>query len=142
MPIILIPFLIKGAAILVKAAVASKKVSIIGKTIVAGTHTVAAPTVIATTVATCTVVGGIAWSLDRLEDLEACYLAWEEKDWEKFSGRAASLLGKVHSVGTDSLVHSAETVLTDKGFDEMHVAKFSKDLFDLLNEVLRDGRTR
>ncbi|WP_342331724.1 hypothetical protein [Pedobacter sp. FW305-3-2-15-E-R2A2] len=47
---------------------------------------------------------------------------------------------RVHSVSTDSLAHSAETVLNDKGFDGMHVTKFSKDFFDLLNDLIRDAK--
>lgn len=140
MAFFLIPFLVKGAVVLAKATIASKKVSVVGKALAVSTKTYGASTVIATTTTACIVVGGITWSVDRIDNLQACYKSWQDGDMEGFTNNCASLLGKIHSLATDSIAHSAETVLIEKGQDPIHVAKFGKDFFELLNEGMREAK--
>lgn len=120
----MLPFAIKDAIIIAKAIVTTKKVTVAAKAIAGTTHALGVSGTIAAATTTCIVVGGVVWSIDRIEDLDGCWKAWKSGDMQEFTSRAASLLGKIHFIGNDSIVKSTETLLSDKGYDSMDVVKF------------------
>lgn len=135
-----IPFLIKGAIIAAKAIVASKKASVVANMASAAIHTHGAATVAATAVTACVTIGGVYWSIERVDDLKKCFKAWEKGDYKSLTSEVASLASKIHSVGTDSIVRSGGELLKQNGYSAMNVTKFVKDTLDLCGEVIGEVR--
>lgn len=138
MPFFLVPFLVKGAIIATKTIIASKKVAVVTKVATGAVHTYGAATVASTAAAACITIGGIYWTTDRVEDIEKCYRVWKEGDYAALTSQLASLASKIHSVGTDSIVHSAGKLLTQNGYNSLDVVKFVKDCLDLGSDSLSE----
>ncbi|MCB0526355.1 MAG: hypothetical protein R3A50_02355 [Saprospiraceae bacterium] len=66
---------------------------------------------IATTLAVGTVVGGVAWTYDRIKDLKAAFKALENNDLESALGKFAMLFNSINGIDIDDFADTIQSTL-------------------------------
>jgi hypothetical protein len=131
---------VKGAALVVKAVVAHHKVAAVSKGIAVATKTYGAANVAAASAFALTVVGGIAWSVDRVNDAKECYNCWEKGDnlgmVKKMGGIVISFSTLQHNPHT--IFHSAGELLKEHGVNSENAVQFVKDLNYSITDIERE----
>jgi hypothetical protein len=132
-----IPFLIKGAAIAIKAIIAEKKVAVVAKGLTMATHTYGTATVVATTSTVLMTIGGISWTLERCENAKDCYNKWEQGDINGAVKSMSTLCSKLIAIQSNpqTIIHSTGELLKMNGFESGKVLSFIRDLCDSIDEI-------
>jgi len=108
----------------IKATVAAKKTAVVAKGLVGTAHTIGTAQTVAAVGLTLTIVGGIAWSVERYDDLKACYDLWNEGDKIGAVKKFSSLCSKISSLpgNPHGVIHSGTEILQLNGADITKVA--------------------
>lgn len=138
MPLPIIGMLVvKGLAVVAKAVVAHHKVAAVSKGIAIATKTYGTANVVAASGAALTVIGGVAWSIDRANDVKECYSLWESGDtvgMVKKMGSIVSSFSALHH-NPHTIFHSAGELLKENGVTSSNVIQFVQDLKYSINDI-------
>ena len=128
MPFPLLPFAIKGAIIVIKAAST--------KAAVAKGAAVTVKTIgVANSVAACVVIGGIAWTAANVERARKAYSLATNGNLQGAAGELLALGASVHSASTDTLSTDLNDWISDGHPLDRRVLSLAKRCYDAAEDA-------
>jgi hypothetical protein len=145
MPIFIIPLILKGAALAAGYLSSNSQAARgIGNLVTQYMHRHGIKHTLQIGASVLAIIGGVAWTVDRVEDIDDCYKCWQNGDVEGMVKKLARISSKIVGVTGNplSVIDSGSKLLLESGMSIENVAKFTRDATDLADEIIREMKRR